>query len=89
MPKNKNQKTRTILRKDLLNVMAKVRKYYKAEDEESDDAWAEWRDACIKTFGNPIKSLRSMRLKDLTRDLRHYNNETVIKVFQTLGYEVR
>ena len=88
MPKNKNQKTKTILRKDLLNVMAKCRKYFNSEDDTNDTLYIAWRDACRKAFGNELKSLRVMHLKDLARELRHYDNKTVVKVFQALGYEV-
>lgn len=91
MPKNKNQKTKTILRKDLLEVMAKCRKCYKAESGSMEEyyAYKEWVELFSKTFGDPKKSFRFMHLKDLTRALIHYDNKTVIKVFQALGYEIK
>ena len=41
-----------------------------------------------KAFGDLTLSRRANQLKDLTRDLRDFKNETVIKVFQALGYKV-
>ena len=81
-------KSKVIIKKDLLQVMAKCRKYFNSEDDTNDTFYIAWRDACRKAFGNELKSLRVMHLKDLVRELRHYDNKTVIKVFQALGYEV-
>ena len=85
MPKQK-----IIEKKLLLKLMAQLRKYYKAEDdsEEENAAYKEWRTLCEKAFGNLTLSRRANQLKDLTRDLRDFKNETVIKVFQALGYKV-
>ena len=85
MPKQK-----VINKKLLLQTMAKVRKYYKTEwqGEEEDVAYEEWRTLCEKTFGDLVLSRTANILKDLSRDLHEFNNETVIKVFQALGYKV-
>ena len=81
-------KSKVIIKKDLLNVMAKVRKYRKAEtEEESDKTWVEWYHACKETFGDMSKK-RPDILKNLTFHLVSFDNKTVIKVFQALGYEV-
>lgn len=82
------KKTKIIIKKDLLQVMAKCRKYFSSEDDTNDTLYIAWRDACRKAFGNELKSLRVMHLKDLVRELRHYDNKKVIKVFQALGYKV-
>lgn len=85
MPKQK-----IIEKKVLLQLMAQLRKYYKAEDdsEEENAAYEEWKTLCKKAFGDLTLSRRANQLKDLTRDLRDFKNETVIKVFQALGYKV-
>ena len=83
-------KPKIIERKVLLQLMAQVRKYYKAESdsEEENAAYEEWRTLCEKAFGKLALSKRANQLKDLTRDLIDFKNETVIKVFQALGYKV-
>ena len=85
MPKQK-----IIEKKLLLQLMAQLRKYYKAElnSEEENAAYEEWRTLCEKAFGDLTLSKRANQLKDLTRDLRDFKNKTVIKVFQPLGYKV-
>lgn len=67
-----------------------LRKYYKAEinSEEENAAYEEWKTLCVKAFGDLTLSTRANQLKDLTRDLRNFRNETIIKVFQALGYVV-
>ena len=85
MPKQK-----IIEKKVLLQLMAQLRKYYKAESdsEEENAAYEEWRTLCEKAFGDFTLSMRANQLKELTRDLREFKNEDVIKVFQALGYKV-
>lgn len=84
------KKPKIIEKKLLLQLMAQLRKYYKAESnsEEENAAYEEWRTLCEKAFGDLTLSRRANQLKDLTRDLRDFKNETVIKVFQALGYVV-
>lgn len=83
-------KPKIIEKKLLLQLMAQLRKYYKAEDdsEEENAAYEEWKTLCQKAFGDLTLSRRANQLKDLTRDLREFKNETVVKVFQALGYKV-
>ena len=83
-------KPKIIKKKVLLQLMVQVRKYYKAESdsEEENAAYEEWRTLCGKAFGNLTLSRKANLLKDLTRDLIDFKNETVIKVFQALGYKV-
>ena len=85
MPKQK-----IIEKKVLLQLMVQVRKYYKAESdsEEENATYEEWKTLCEKAFGDLTLSRRANQLKDLTRDLRDFKNETIIKVFQALGYKV-
>lgn len=83
-------KPKIIEKKLLLQLMTQLRKYYKAEmgGEEEDAAYEEWKTLCKKAFGDFLLSRRANQLKELTRDLREFKNETVIKVFQALGYKV-
>ncbi len=83
-------KPKIIEKKVLLQLMAQLRKYYKAEgdSEEENAAYEEWTTLCEKAFGDLTLSRRANQLKDLTRDLRDFKNEDVIKVFQALGYKV-
>lgn len=77
-------------KKGLIKAMTGARKFQKAvTNDEEDVAWREWTDACNETFGDTIKSLNASRMKSLTRELHWCKNETVIKVFEALGYEIK
>ena len=83
-------KPKIIEKKVLLQLMAQLRKYYKAEtdSEEENAAYEKWQTLCKKAFGDLTLSKRANQLKGLTRDLRDFKNGTVIKVFQALDYVV-
>lgn len=83
-------KSKVIIKKDLLQLMAECRKYHKAESGSVEEqiAYKEWVELCNKTFGDTMFSKKASRLKDLTRYLRDFDNKKVIKVFQALGYKV-
>ena len=87
MPKKK-----TIKREDLENVIKAYNKYEKSlsgDQEIEDNAWQEWKDACVKAFPTDKRCYREWQtLKNISRVLGYKDFETIVKVYQALGYEI-
>lgn len=85
MPKNK-----TIKKEDLKSVIKAYRKWYKDNDENEETnnmLWAEWKNACVKAFPN-VWTKEWQMLKNISRDIAEKDFETIVKVYQALGYEI-
>lgn len=87
MPNNK----KVIKREDLESVIKAYKKYHQELDNggEGDDEWKQWKDACVKAFPTDKRSYREFEtLKSVSRVIGHKDFETIVKVYQALGYEI-
>ena len=83
---------KTIKRDLLLCVINAYKKYEKSlsgDQETEDNAWQEWKDACVKAFPTDRRCYREWQtLKNISRDIGYKDFETIVKVYQALGYEI-
>lgn len=86
----KIKKRKTIKKKLLLLAFSKFKKYNNSlNDIESDNAYYEWKKACEQTFPHDKRNYREYDLlKEMLRTLRYKDNDTVVRVYQALGYIV-
>ena len=80
-----------IKREDLKSVIKAFKKYYQAIDNggETDSAWKQWKDACVKAFPTDRRSYKEFEtLKSISRVIGYKDFETIVKVYQALGYEI-
>ena len=83
---------KTIKRDLLLCVINAYKKYERSlsgDREREDNAWKEWKDACVKAFPTDKRCYREWQtLKNISRDIGYKDFETIVKVYQALGYEI-
>ena len=84
------QNKKIIKQKLLLLAFFKFKKYAKSlNDTESDNAYEEWKKACEQAFPHDKRNYREYDLlKEMLRTLRYKDNDTVVRVYQALGYTV-
>lgn len=86
----KVEKRKTIKKRLLLLAFSKFKKYANSlNDVESDNAYDEWKKACEQAFPHDKRNYREYDLlKEMLRTLRYKDNDTVVRVYQALGYEI-
>ena len=79
-----------INKKLLKDAFEKYKNFLNVQSESaSDDACKKWSKAAKKLYPQYKKNMREFFLiKDLIRALKHKSFETVVKVFEALGYVV-
>ena len=84
MPKKKL----VIKKEDLEKVKETVNAFYDSTDEENDETYEQWKNACVKAFPVDYYEIEWDALKSIGVAIRNKPINIWVKVYQALGYKV-
>ena len=84
MPKKKL----VIKKEDLEKVKETVNAFYDSTDEEDDETYEQWKNACMKAFPIDYYETEWDALKSIGVAIRNKPFNIWVKVYQALGYKV-